>query len=1107
MTIKRIILLTAFILLGLVSFADDCLPVVGLGDVIGLCQGQSVKLNAQNQGASYQWSTGASSQEIQVSSSGIYWVTVTNACGSASDTVEVVVITPIPHHGTKVLICANGTATHTLMSGPGFSYLWLNGPWGSAQTVTFNQPGTYLARINTPCGFVFDTVEVKETTFPLFSLGPDTQVCANMGFALSVGNVEGSVSWSTGQSSNSIVVFSSGTYTATVSNPCGTHTSSVHVTLLPFANFILPKVVNLCMGDFATLQALNTVPPGTSILWSTNQTSNTIQVSQPGIYHVSIQAPCGTFSDSVRVVGHTPLNINLGPDIDSCDRQPVLISGVPHGTGVSIQWSNGDTNTTTSIEFTGYYWVTVSNACGTFSDTIYAHLPKSPEPVLGDTSYLCLPDTLTLDATHSDSTTTYLWNTSETTAQIQVLTPGLYYVRIANRCDTLWDSVRVVTVPEIMPFQFPADTTLCSGNTLELSWPDSLPKGVEFVWNVWPTNSTPTHTVTSPGSYTLYVSNQCYSESATINVNYITTPTSHMGFSHYVCINNPVWPMLDAGNAGSTYHWNTGDTTQTINPQAPGTYYVHIQNQCGALYDTVKIVMEQPLAQMNLIQEDTLLTCSFPFNIQALHIPGVRYQWSTGHITRTGIANMPGNIWLMAFNSCDTLYDTVHVKLVNPPLLNLGSLVTLCSGNTLILNAQNPYSSYLWNTGDTTHYLFADTAGIYWVHVSNMCGEAWDTVEVVIEFPLQLKLPPDTAICLGDSLVINMDSVGSPHYLWNTGHTGPQLVIKNTGLYSLEVWNSCGKLKDSIYVLVKGIPEFDLGGPYGICHEEGLYIATGPAGMESYLWSNGDTLQSTQFYHAGTEWLFVNNGCFDYTDTLILIEEYPLELDLGPDTTLCISDELILNPGSVNVDVHWNTGFIGPQLQVFQTGWYVAQAQNSCGVFADSIYVIFQEPLREQLMDTLICLFDSAVVDIPLDLGWAVWYDGDTSNLRYFDEEGIYEYWLYNTCGGVPSKAKVEVANCWCPFYVPNSFTPNGDGINDAFAPGHDCPFESYLMQIYNRWGQMVFESRNPNIHWDGTYQGSPVPMGVYLYRLHYSWNAYEKTYERRKNGEVYLYR
>jgi gliding motility-associated-like protein len=71
-------------------------------------------------------------------------------------------------------------------------------------------------------------------------------------------------------------------------------------------------------------------------------------------------------------------------------------------------------------------------------------------------------------------------------------------------------------------------------------------------------------------------------------------------------------------------------------------------------------------------------------------------------------------------------------------------------------------------------------------------------------------------------------------------------------------------------------------------------------------------------------------------------------------------------------------------------------------------------------------------------------------------------------------------------FYVPNAFTPNGSGPNEVFKPvfysGYD-PYD-YTLLIFNRWGEVVFESRNTEVGWDGTYGGLPVQDGVYIWKL-----------------------
>lgn len=68
-------------------------------------------------------------------------------------------------------------------------------------------------------------------------------------------------------------------------------------------------------------------------------------------------------------------------------------------------------------------------------------------------------------------------------------------------------------------------------------------------------------------------------------------------------------------------------------------------------------------------------------------------------------------------------------------------------------------------------------------------------------------------------------------------------------------------------------------------------------------------------------------------------------------------------------------------------------------------------------------------------------------------------------------------------FYVPNTFTPNGDGINDTFGIAGEA-ISDFRIQVFNRWGQLVFESKNANERWDGTYAGQKVPQGVYVYKI-----------------------
>ena len=67
--------------------------------------------------------------------------------------------------------------------------------------------------------------------------------------------------------------------------------------------------------------------------------------------------------------------------------------------------------------------------------------------------------------------------------------------------------------------------------------------------------------------------------------------------------------------------------------------------------------------------------------------------------------------------------------------------------------------------------------------------------------------------------------------------------------------------------------------------------------------------------------------------------------------------------------------------------------------------------------------------------------------------------------------------------FIPNAFTPNGDGINDTFGVKGEG-IKKFTMRVFDRWGEVIFESRNPKQQWDGTYQGKPAQSDVYVYQF-----------------------
>lgn len=146
---------------------------------------------------------------------------------------------------------------------------------------------------------------------------------------------------------------------------------------------------------------------------------------------------------------------------------------------------------------------------------------------------------------------------------------------------------------------------------------------------------------------------------------------------------------------------------------------------------------------------------------------------------------------------------------------------------------------------------------------------------------------------------------------------------------------------------------------------------------------------------------------------------------------------------------------------------------------------ISRDDLAAVFNDTLVECADSVVLNHPFAEG--VEWNGQPLPQPWV----IRSPGMYTVSAPVCQRAEsftftVEFTDCDCSWFMPNIFSPNGDGINDEFAPAGQCIVREYNLQIFDRWGQLVFESRDPNIAWNGRRQNSPMPTGVYVYRWQY---------------------
>jgi len=113
-----------------------------------------------------------------------------------------------------------------------------------------------------------------------------------------------------------------------------------------------------------------------------------------------------------------------------------------------------------------------------------------------------------------------------------------------------------------------------------------------------------------------------------------------------------------------------------------------------------------------------------------------------------------------------------------------------------------------------------------------------------------------------------------------------------------------------------------------------------------------------------------------------------------------------------------------------------------------------------------------------------------------------------NICGSITENCKVYAEICPCHFYIPNSFSPNSDGINDELIGVSDCEIAKGTWSIFTRWGQCVFRNRPISEAWNGTYEGKELPEGLYIYQIYGNFDlsiAASRTIQ--ENGVVMLIR
>lgn len=468
------------------------------------------------------------------------------------------------------------------------------------------------------------------------------------------------------------------------------------------------------------------------------------------------------------------------------------------------------------------------------------------------------------------------------------------------------------------------------------------------------------------------------------------------------------------------------------------------------------------------------------------------------------------------FANCDWLQDSITVQVsLTTRTLNLGKDTALCAGNSIVLNAGSGFASYLWQDGSTNSSITATQPGLYYVEVASCNAVYKDSVLVSPAQPVPFTVGPDRSKCNSDTLHLSAQS-GFLNYSWsnnyNISSTTAQNVVVNPLVdttYYIKAEKTPGCFAyDTVRVMVHNSPVIDLGSDKSFCAGDSVSFNAG-SGFANYLWSDGQSSQQITVKTAKqySVLAITTQGCksFDTVRVLNVFQLPVVSLDKNPG--LCTGTSRTLDGGNF-ASYQWNTGATSPTVSVNSTGKYLVTVTdgNGCkGSDSTIINTLYPLPSGFLPMDTVICSYGSLSLKSILPYNHYLWNTGSNNSSISISQPGVY--WLEvtdnNVCKGRDSVI-VSPKECLTGFYVPTAFTPNGDGKNDVFQPQLFGKVKKYRFTIYNRWGQLIFQTTEQLKGWDGKIRGLIQQTGVFVWTCTYQ---FDNDSEQTKKGTVILIR
>lgn len=1035
----------------------------------------------------YLWNTGANTAAINSLSSGTYTVTVTDNNGCTS-TASVTITQPAAPLQVSIPVTTNvncysgatGSVNSAVSGGTNpYAYLWNTGATTSSLS---NVPaGTYTVTVtdNNGCTATASANITQPMSALMVNIINSTDVdCFGNASASALSGASGgtapySYAWNTGATTPGITNVPSGNYQVTVTDDNGC-TSSAAVTLTqpaaPLA-VTLPNVNHVnCYGN-ATGSIGSNVTGGTapySYLWSNGATTATINNLAAGSYTVTVTDAHGcTASVSVIITQPmAPLQVTIPSSVSvDCfgNATGSAVSSVNGGTGpYAYLWSNGAVTGNLSGVTSGNYAVTVTDGNGcTATASVVITQPAAPLAVTipAVTHVNCfgnITGAASTNVTGGTAPYTYAWSNGATTANINGVGAGNYTVTVTDAHGCTSSIVATITQP-----------LAALGVTLP---------------GVTPVN--------------------CFGN-ATGSIN----------------------SSVNGGTAPYTYAWNNGANTPNLNMVTAGSYTVTVTDNNGCTA-TSSATVTQPAAALSVVGGVTHVLCfGASTGLIDITVNGgtspYQYVWSSGAATQD-IQNLPaGNyqVTVTDANGCTAVFNNN----VNQPAaaLAVNGLVTdvLCHGaltgavDVTVSGGTGPYI-YSWSNGGTTQDLNNIAAGNYQLTVTDAHGCVDNSYSATVLQPLSAMIVSGQytdAQCYGsnDGAIDISVTGGTPGYqfIWSNGATTEDVNGLPPGLYSVVVIDANGCTDASYNV--------SLTQPVAVLHSAGLVtdVHCGAAGTGSiqltttggtipygYAWSNGATSEDVMSLNAGNYTVVVTDAHGCTTTASFTLTELPSVVVTGViSPNLCFGQQdagidISVSGGTAPYHILWSNGSQAEDLHHIGPGTYSVTVTDQLHCTATETFSITPAIQLTLYMDSVYTIFVGDAVILNASFGGGAgnysysWLPGDHLDCSDCPNPSASPlvtttYFLTVTDANGCEITGTSTVIVLHDMFVPNTFTPNGDGMNDQFTAVSKSVKE-YRMFIFNRWGDMIYQTTKIDNGWDGTYAGSEAQQDVYVYRI-----------------------